>query len=94
MPFTPKISEILSYGNYSRSLIEEMILDPGSLGLGDIAAIDENDAHVDQDATQIPPDGLLVVGPRRNGFVDQDKLLGGSQTRQGCTRQCPPATGP
>ncbi len=39
-----------------------MILDPGSLGLGDVAAIDEHETRLGQDATQIAPDGLLVDG--------------------------------
>jgi len=29
--------------------VEEVILDPGSLGLGDVAAIDENDTDLGQD---------------------------------------------
>ena len=44
------------------NIVEEMILDPGSLGLGDIAAIDQNDADLGQDAAQIAPDRLLVGG--------------------------------
>ena len=60
-------------------VVEEMILDPGSLGLGDIAAIDENDADLGQDAAQIAPDRLLVVGELRDRLVDEDKLLGGRQ---------------
>ncbi len=44
------------------NVVEEMILDPGPLGLGDIAAIDENDADLGQDAAQIAPDRLLVGG--------------------------------
>jgi len=31
-------------------VVQEVILDPGSLGLGDIAAIDENDADIGQNA--------------------------------------------
>jgi len=61
------------------NIVEEMILDPAPLGLGDIAAIDENDPHFGQDAAQIAPDRLLVAGEFRNRLVDQDKLLGGGQ---------------
>ena len=44
------------------NVVEEMILDPGPLGLGDVAAIDQNDADLGQDAAQIAPDRLLVGG--------------------------------
>ncbi len=56
-----------------------MILDPASLGLGDVAAIDENDADLGQHAAQVTPDRLLVVGEFRDGLVDEDKLLGGRE---------------
>jgi hypothetical protein len=45
-----------------KDVVEEVILDPGSLGLGDIAAVDENEADLGQDGTQIAPDRLLVAG--------------------------------
>ena len=56
-----------------------MVLDPATLGLGDIAAIDEHDAHIGQDAAQIAPDRLLVIGELGDRLVDQDKLLGRRQ---------------
>ena len=62
-----------------KDVVEEMILDPASLGLGDVAAIDENDADFGQYAAQIAPDRLLVLGERRDRLVDEDKLLGGRQ---------------
>jgi hypothetical protein len=42
--------------------VEEVILNPASLGLDDIAAINQNDADLTQDAAQIAPDRLLVAG--------------------------------
>ena len=45
-------------------VVEEMILDPGALGLGDVAAVDENDTDFGQDAAQVAPDRLLVGGER------------------------------
>ena len=56
-----------------------MILDPGPLGLGDVAAIDQNDADLGEDAAQVAPDRLLVGGELRNRLVDEDKLFGGGQ---------------
>ena len=44
------------------NIVEEVILDPGPLGLGDVAAIDQNDADLGQDAAQVAPDRLLVDG--------------------------------
>ena len=61
------------------NIVEEMILDPAAFGLGDIAAVDENDADFGQHAAQIAPDSLLVAGKRRNRLVDEDELLGGGQ---------------
>ena len=62
------------------NIVEEMILDPASLGLGDVAAIDQNDADLGQDAAQIAPDRLLVGGQLRDRLVDEDKLFGRGQT--------------
>jgi hypothetical protein len=45
-----------------KNIVEEVILNPASLGLGDIAAIDQNNADLGQDAAQIAPDRLLVGG--------------------------------
>ena len=59
--------------------MEEVILDPGPLGLGDVAAIDQDDADLGQDAAQVAPDRLLVGGELRDGLVDEDELLGGRQ---------------
>ncbi len=52
-----------------------MILDPGPLGLGDLAAVDQDNADLRQDAAQAAPDRLLIVGELGHGFVDQDQLL-------------------
>ena len=60
-------------------VVEEMVLDPVPLGLADIAAVDQHDAHLGQDAAQIAPDRLLVDGELRDGLVDEDELLGGCQ---------------
>ena len=40
--------------------MEEMIFDPGALGLGDIAAFDEHDAYGCENLVQVAPDRLLV----------------------------------
>ena len=60
-------------------VVEEVILDPGSFGLGDVAAVDQNDADLGQHAAQIAPDRLLVGGELRDRLVDEDELLGGGQ---------------
>ena len=59
--------------------MEEMILDPGPLGLGDVVAVDQHDAGLGQNGAQIAPDRLLVGGEFRNRLVDEDELLGGRQ---------------
>ena len=43
-------------------IVEEMVLDPGALGLGDVAAVNEDDADVGEDGAQVAPDRLLVGG--------------------------------
>ena len=62
-----------------KNVVEEVILDPGPLGLGDVAAVDQNDADVGEDSAQIAPDRLLVDGELRNRFVDHDQLFRGRQ---------------
>ena len=57
------------------NIVKEMILDPGALGLGDVAAVDENDSHLGEDTAQIAPDRLLVGGKLRNRLVDEDELF-------------------
>ena len=44
------------------NIVEKVILNPASLGLGDVAAIDQNNADLGQNAAQIAPDRLLVGG--------------------------------
>ena len=56
-----------------------MILDPDPLGLGDVAAVHQNDADLGQDAAQIAPDRLLVGGKLGDRLIDEDKLLGRGQ---------------
>ena len=60
-------------------IVQEMVFDPASFGFGDIPPIDQNDTHIGENAAQIAPDRLLVVGQCRNRFVDQHKLLGRSE---------------
>ena len=55
--------------------MEEVILDPGPLGLGDVAAVDQHDADVGQDVAQVAPDRLLVLGEPRHRLVDHVQLL-------------------
>ena len=55
--------------------MEEMILDPAALALGDIAAVDQDDADVGEQMAQVAPDRLLVDGELRDGLVDQRELL-------------------
>ena len=43
-------------------VVEEVILDPGALGLGDVAPVDEDNADLGQGGAQIAPDRLLVAG--------------------------------
>ena len=45
-----------------KNVFEEVILNPASLGFCDIAAIDESDTDVGQNAAQVAPDRLLIVG--------------------------------
>jgi hypothetical protein len=61
------------------NVVKEMILDPGALGLGHVAAIHEHDTDLGEDAAQIAPDRLLVGGELRNRLVDEHKLFGGGQ---------------
>ena len=63
-----------------KDVVQEVILDPAALALGDVAAIDQNDADVGQDVAQIAPDRLLIVGELRHRLVDQHELLGGRQS--------------
>ena len=76
------------------NVVEEMILDPGPLGFGDVAAFDQNDADLGEDAAQIAPDRLLVAGELRDGLIDEDQLLGRASGRPGCARRCPRAPAP
>src|ERR1700730_7737406 len=56
-------------------VVEEMILDPGPLRFGDVAAIDQDDTDFGQRGAQAAPDRLLVGGQLRHRLVAQDKLL-------------------
>ncbi len=56
-------------------VVEEMILYPGPLCLGDIAAVHQNDADLGQDVAQVAPYRLLVVGQFGNRLVDEDELF-------------------
>jgi hypothetical protein len=67
-------------GQQREYIVEEVILDPASLGLGDVAAIDQNNADLGQDAAQVAPDRLLVGGELGDRLIDQDQLLGRGQT--------------
>ena len=58
-----------------KDVVEEVILDPGPLGLGDVAAADQHDADVGQDVVQVGPDRLLVLGELRHRLVDDVQLL-------------------
>ncbi|MGY4370128.1 hypothetical protein ACVW1A_006193 [Bradyrhizobium sp. LB1.3] len=62
-----------------KHVAEEVVLDPGSLRLGDLLALDQNDALVGQRAAQVAPDRLLVGGQLRDGPVDKRELLGRRQ---------------
>ncbi len=44
------------------NVVEKMILDPAPLGLGDFAAVDQNNADFGENAAQIAPDRLLIGG--------------------------------
>ena len=45
---------------------------------GDVAAVNEDNANVGEDGTQVAPDRLLVAGEPGNRLVDEDELLGGA----------------
>ncbi|MGY4505629.1 hypothetical protein ACVWYH_009586 [Bradyrhizobium sp. GM24.11] len=60
-------------------VVEEIILEPGPLRLGDLLAIDQHDADVGERAAQIGPDRLLVGGEPGDGAIDQRELLGRRQ---------------
>ena len=60
-------------------VVEEMILQPGPLRLGEVVAVDQHDAGLRQDGAQIAPDRLLVGGKFGNRLVDEDELLGRRQ---------------
>ena len=61
------------------NVVEEVILDPGPLGLGDVLAVDQDDADVGEHAAQVAPDRLLVGGELRDRLVDERELLGRRQ---------------
>ena len=75
------------------NVVKEMVLDPGPLGFGDVATVDQNDADLRQDSAQIAPDRLLIDGEPRNRLVDQDKLFGGRQTVGAALRDALPDLG-
>ncbi len=60
-------------------VVEEVILDPGALGFGDVAPIDQLDADLGEDIPQVAPDRLLVGSELRHGLVDHHELLGRQQ---------------
>ena len=60
-------------------VVEEVILDPAPLRLGDVVAVDQHDARLGENGAQIAPDRLLVGGEFRNRLVDEDELLGRRQ---------------
>ena len=57
-------------------VVEEVVLDPAPLGLGDVVAVNQYDAGLRQRGPQIAPDRLLVGGEFRNRPVDEDQLFG------------------
>ena len=59
-----------------KDVVEEVILDPRPLGLGDVAAIDQHDTDVGQNAAQVAPDRLLIACELRDRFIDEDELFG------------------
>jgi len=56
-----------------------MILDPGALGFGDVAAFDEHDTDIGENLVQVTPDRLLVFREPGDRLVDPHQLLGGRQ---------------
>ena len=60
-------------------VVEEVILDPAPLALGDVASVDQDDADVGKRVAQVAPDRLLVIGELRHPLVDQHELLGRRQ---------------
>ena len=58
-----------------KDVVEEVILDPGPFGLGDVTAADQHDADVGQDVMQVGPDRLLVLGEPRHRLADDVQLL-------------------
>jgi len=63
-----------------KNIVKEMILDPGSFRLTDVAAVYKDDADFGQDTAQISPDRLLVPGKLRDNFADAHELLRRSQS--------------
>ncbi len=73
--------------------MEEMVLDPGPLGLGDVAAVDENDADVRRGVRA--GRARSPAGRRRASkpsSLMSDELLGRASGRQGCASAMPSRT--
>src|SRR4029077_19516783 len=54
-----------------KNAVEEVILDPGPFGFGDVTAVNELDTDLRQHGAQVAPDRLLVDGEFRDRLVDQ-----------------------
>jgi hypothetical protein len=55
--------------------VQEILIEPGTLVLGDLRAIDKNDALMQQVVAQFAPARLLVAGQGRHRLVDAGELL-------------------
>jgi hypothetical protein len=66
-------------GEQRKDVVEEVILDPAPLALGDVAPVDQHDADSGKSVPQVAPDRLLVDRKLRHPLVDQHELLGRRQ---------------
>ena len=60
-------------------MAQKMVLEPGSLLLGNLGTLDQDDAVLGQPSAQRAPALLLVTGQCRYRFRDAAKLLRGSK---------------
>ena len=79
---------------HRKDVLQEMILEPGLLGLGDVGAVDQDDVFLAQVLAQRAPARLLVGREAADRLADAHELFGRASARPGSSRRCPRAPGP
>ncbi len=64
---------------HRKNVVEEVVLQPCALALGDLVGVDEENPDVDELLAQFPPAALLVGREHGDGVGDADKLFGRRQ---------------